>query len=120
MKIRTGFVSNSSSSSFCIFGICVSSVRELLATNEKLKGKVTLADDEDDEYSSYEIADQIAEAIDMETFCPYEGYVYIGRSWRGIKDDETGAQFKQSVIDKLKEFGITEKPTTLEEAWRDG
>ena len=31
--------------------------------------------------------------------------VMIGRSYEGLKDDETGGQFKKSVKDKLEKWG---------------
>jgi hypothetical protein len=46
------------------------------------------------------------------------GY-YLGLSWDSVKDDETGAQFKQRVADNLKRVGIKESPCTISEAWHD-
>ena len=34
----------------------------------------------------------------------------IGRTYESLKDDETGADFKQSVINFLKEHNIKSKP----------
>jgi hypothetical protein len=46
---------------------------------------------------------------------------YVGRSFTTIKDNETGAAFKQSVTNKLSELlGKKVKCTTISEAWYDG
>ena len=97
MKIRNGFVSNSSTSSFCIYGAAID------------KSKV----DED----AVEKA-----GLEYHRGDPNNGddYVYIGRSWCSIKDDETGAQFKKNIEILLKEMFETTKCSTYEEAWRDG
>ena len=44
---------------------------------------------------------------------------YVGQSWSGIGDDETGREFKASV-EKLVALVSEQKCSTLEEAWRDG
>lgn len=98
MKIRNGFVSNSSTSSFCIFGIYL----------DKYEG---------DEYELEKKARELG--LEME-YPPY-GNPAIGRSFSSIKDDETGAQFKQSVRDNLAKLGLpTDKVSLCEEAWYDG
>lgn len=97
MKIRMGFVSNSSTSSFLIYGT--------------------------DDISSEEydlISDKYYKEIDYH--CPYEDHYYIGYSWDSIKDDETGKQFKDRVESKIKELLGRDNMSfgTYEEAWRDG
>jgi len=96
MKIRNGFVSNSSSSSFCIYGI-------------KIKGREK---------------EGRAEEIGLEAHYGDsnlgDNYLYIGRSWCNIGDNETGAQFKKDIEKKIKDaFGI-DKCSTIEEAWQNG
>jgi len=102
MKIRVGFVSNSSTSSFLIYGVCIDSVD----------------------------SDEIEEAMDamktsLDTHNPYGENTYIGISWEEVKDDETGAQFKtrvqttvNAVLDKVGYEG-ERKFTTYEEAYAD-
>lgn len=98
MKIRNGFVSNSSTSSFCIFGIYL----------ENYQG---------DEYDIEKKAKELG--LEMH-YPPYSGPA-IGRSFCTIKDDETGAQFKQSVRDNFVKLGLpTDKVSLCEQAWYDG
>jgi hypothetical protein len=81
MKIRNGFVSNSSSSSFVIYGVHLS-----------------------DEYRSkiYNTYDDFLEINHIPYVSNYDD-VYLGRSWSEVKDDETGKQFKERVEKEIKE-----------------
>jgi hypothetical protein len=95
MKYRLGFVSNSSSCSFLIYGTVVE--------REKVSNLVELISKEN---------------LDI-TY--YNDYAYIGKSWDKIKDDETGAQFKEPIKKALvRIFGDNVVVETLEEAWYDG
>lgn len=112
MKIRNGFVSNSSSSSFLIYGVMVENLREL---HEKEKGPKS-----DDDYDSYEYAEELAQKHGLAYVCGFDGdYHYFGRSWDSIKDDETGKAFKEDVEKKVKNI-VDTKPSTIQEAWYDG
>lgn len=118
MKIRNGFVSNSSSSSFLIYGIQMEE-SELL---ENLSLKQT--DNEEDAYEDiYEVLDEAFRKTGMVYVCP-EGfdYWYIGRSWDEVKDNETGKQFKERVREEIKKvFKVEDKDfNTLSEAWFGG
>jgi len=101
MKIRKGFVSNSSSTSFMIYGICLGD-------------------------KNMEEQDEIEEAIEGSDLAFHRGQcdddVYVGRDYSSIKDDETGAQFKQDVEEKLKELNLLgdHKCGHHEEAWYNG
>jgi hypothetical protein len=100
MKIRRGFVSNSSSASFCIYGVCVGA-------------------------KSWDEQEQLEELLsdtDLEIHGPEYRHTYIGRSWKRIKDNETGAQFKEGVRQVLERYELLDKKElgTHQEAWRDG
>ena len=142
MKIRQGFVSNSSSSSFCIYGITEeeSVIKEALiakgATEEELsdglgeyldswsydykkrEGKLTAEDIAAQEGKFFQPEEN------FETFNPYYDYgdeIYIGIQWKRIGDDETGMQFMKKIDAKLTELlGKEVECSTLQEAWRDG
>lgn len=96
MKIRQGFVSNSSTTSFLIYGVSVDDA---------------------------ELVDKAWDVEGIEGYGnPYDSGGWIGASWCQVRDDETGAQFKARVEAKLfTELGIKpEQCDTIEQAWRDG
>jgi len=111
MKIRKGFVSNSSSSSFCLYAACIE-LEEFYALAEKLGAPVHLIESEREGESlelSYEI--KLPKGFECTVDCGEEpSYYIIGRTYESLKDDETGAEFKQSVVNFLKEHGIESKP----------
>jgi hypothetical protein len=116
MKIREGLVSNSSSTSFCIYGTILT--EEIV---EKLR--VELGDDEDGEDDIYGLIDGIIadKKLDLEINSPPDEEYYVGRSWSKVKDDQTGKEFKEDVKKQIVELlGKEVKIGTLEEAWRDG
>jgi len=136
MKVRQGFVSNSSSSSFCIYGICVEDIESLVDGNPKLKPKIYEKYVEEqkkwgeeilpeEEYfenvDSYDLRERLEYLLGMEIYKPGDwGCFYIGDSWSSIGDDETGKQFKERVEKELKEtFGEGLSFSTHEEGWMD-
>jgi len=100
MKIRSGFVSNSSSSSFLIYGTYIDAdVMDCNKVEEKLKGSdFEIEYGEDSSYG-----------------------VYIGESWDNIGDDETGFQFKKRITEELQKiFGPDIETKTLSASWYSG
>ena len=166
MKTRHGLVSNSSTSSFCIYGCSISEewnaynnpdafVRFLKKLKQEFPGdyktaledikekykdkdyydkqievaetideiKITdgpklLLDEDDGDYCELELIHVILKYFDLALFgSDYSGN-YIGRSWKRIKDDETGAQFKMKVDEVVKSL-FNEECSTLEYSWND-
>lgn len=114
MKIRSGFVSNSSSSSFLIYGVYAdnSEIKKALA-----RAKVEV--DEDSDYVADELYNLVKDDSDVQTHSPdYSDGAYVGASWSRVKDNETGAEFKARIEAELKGiFGDDVKVGTHAESW---
>ena len=114
MKFRQGFVSNSSTTSFCICGICLDQ-GEL---ESLLKDKMNKDDD------IYELMESFCCPKDVYFNCePYADYYYIGLEVEKMDDKETMGDFKNKAKEKLKElFGddFTKKVRVITAGWRDG
>ena len=111
MKIRHGFVSNSSTTSFCIFGAKIRPPYD--------EEREEAEDDYDAHEEFYEKCYE--QGLDCHS-TPWDNGCFVGEEWSTIKDDETGAQFKERVAKKLHElFGVDLSIcATYAEAWRDG
>lgn len=109
MKVRNGFVSNSSSSSFCIYGAYFDSFSEFADAFGL----------EEVPYNIWSIDTKGLEIWEISDCGSSRPSIFIGRRWSSIKDDETGAEFKESVEQK---FVGTDKKIcrTHEEAWYNG
>ena len=114
MKIRNGFVSNSSSSSFCIYGSSFDLydfMRECKLVDDEMREKY----EEDGEY--WEITEMIEKKTGLEIHVYEDGELWIGKSWSSIGDDETGKDFKENVENIMKENFDVSDCHTYEESW---
>lgn len=114
MKYHQNFISNSSSSSFIIYGIntSIDDVTKYAKSNFSENSeyqKIALKDD-------YEIIEFLNDTIStIEFIADYEDdSVYVGRSFETIKDDETGKMFKDSVEEFIKESFPQSKCRTID------
>ena len=98
MKIRTGFVSNSSSSSFCIVGISVQDgeLSDLFDVGEECyefedyyKFAYKCLKDLDEHYGIYDYADSMI----------------VGKKITRMKGDQTLNDFKKEIFEQLKQAG---------------
>jgi hypothetical protein len=108
MKIRPGFVSNSSTTSFLIYGACLDG-HEFKYDEDKF----------DDLYEYLDSLDFKNTHLSIEH--GFESH-YIGICPTEIGDDETGAQFKARVEAAIKKVlpDYTGKFEYYEEAFHDG
>lgn len=117
MKIRLGFVSNSSSSSFCIYGAKIDL--------EVIYDMIKTVDEEDiDCWEMSEIIEEfiIKNQLDLNIKGTEDVGYYIGKEWSNIKDDQTGKEFKESIESNVKKLTQNNdiKCGTYSEAWYDG
>ena len=150
MKIRVGFVSNSSTSSFLIWGVYDPEISlEKLFAIEGLKGKwATWYKEQQDERSAKypdwypdttfeewavetfesngfgELLDSLKQCTDalagLKSHSPYDD-CYIGGDPRAMDDEETIGSFKKRVCDTLAMFIEGEfECGWQEQSWRDG
>lgn len=90
MKIRSSFVSNSSSSSFCIMGVLLD-----CDSPEKAFSKWD-GENSYDFFRTLEFREGIDELAD---------YSVVGMDVNAMKDNETKTQFRHRVFEELQKYG---------------
>ena len=118
MKVRIGFVSNSSSCSFCIYGMGIEQT-ELIKIAKKLELKIN---EEDLWDLSWELENKLKkEGYTVAIFNMMGDYFWIGGEYKRIPDDMTGKEFKDSIQKEINELLDADcKLGICEQAWRDG
>lgn len=106
MKIRNSFVSNSSSVSFCICGIC-----DDINSIKKLFGVDSIYDMGDGDNAGFKVA-----------CCPYSDYAYVGIDITNMGDDETKREFKKRVKERMDKIANKDvgNVSIFIDGWHDG
>jgi hypothetical protein len=128
MKIKSDFVTNSSSSSFVVMGVQIDTEQipvEILEAIQKKHPELNDVKPEElfDKYV-YDVLDCLVDGSDLSSSYgyEYEGYVMVGLQYTIMDDNETLGQFKerakQLILEKL---GVeVEKVYHIEDCWMDG
>lgn len=122
MKIKTDFVTNSSSSSFVVIGIHLDTDTIDVERFQRIKKKVSVTIEQLME-DPYEYLDPMLKGSDLEYSqgCEYGDGLMIGIPYTSMGEDETLRQFRQRVKDEIMEkFGADVNPGHIEECWMDG
>ena len=103
MKVRSGFVSNSSSSSFCIYGTTVTDRDALNELYKKLCPPTTGDGEEEDDIECYDQCELISEKIGVGFVCDSESdYFYFGDEYSYQPDEQTFGQFRKNIEESIK------------------
>jgi hypothetical protein len=119
MKIRAGFVSNSSTTSFVAYGISVDN-----DTMNKYLQKLHPLKSEEYGRDIYDLIDDLCESNYLDwSFNADWGMIYVGLELESMDENETKKQFKNRVKEKIAVvFGeeLAETCGSIEVSWRDG
>ena len=115
MKRRNFLVSNSSSSSFVLYGVGMNDDEFFSLCQSKLgEEAVNNIINDPDSGNAYSELSKLGKETGLEFIHDWEcEYHLIGRQYKTIGDNETGLEFKNSVKNKLKEHNITNKDARI-------
>lgn len=119
---RYGFVANSSSSSFLIYGIYITEKEAKEAVEKSVHPSIVEMREKYGLNEPVETLDAIPGLFtSVGDYDMGQDGLYIGASWDSVQDDETGAEFKARVERLIKEaLGEKFSCGTIEEAWYNG
>ena len=122
MKIKTDFVTNSSSSSFVVIGINMDLNTIPIDKFQIIKSKVKVTLEELKE-NPWDYIDSMLKGTNLQFSqgCEYGyGELMIGIPYTEMEDDETLGDFKKRVQSQIKDvFDIDANPGHIEECWMD-
>ena len=125
MKIRTGFVSNSSTSSFTIFGVYLEEdeIKKHFGLESNKDGGEVDANSEKDDYGDKESLDLYEELDKLEVPfkgpCEYWDGYHLGLSLLECRDDETMGDFKKRVIETVNKKAVEKIPADKFEIYEE-
>jgi len=134
MKIKLDHVTNSSSVSFCIYGVYLekgdlseTTMRKIYECEKKLNPKYVPESMTYEEFKEEEFSSECLETLsDSEGLClgvindQSDGDYYLGKSLTDMKLDQTMRQFQNEVDLVLKKMGINQGASIYEDGWYNG